>query len=77
MIEANPHFLPKKTKKILFGGSLSATKCHWCKAQARNLSAISPKRNAGFKIISGESPDIMTGQIHLAWSNIVSGESNL
>ena len=45
MIEANPRFLQKKTKKIHFGGSLSATKCYPYKARPRNLSGISPTRN--------------------------------
>ena len=45
MIEANPRVLQKKTKKIHFGGSLSATKCYPYKARPRNLSAISPASN--------------------------------
>ena len=45
MIEANPSLLQKKTKKIHFGGSLSATKCYPYKARPRNLLAIFPARN--------------------------------
>ena len=32
---------------------------------------------SGLEIISGESPDIVTSQIYLGWSHIVSGQSNL
>ena len=32
---------------------------------------------SGLEIISGESPDIVTSQIYLAWSHIISGQSNL
>ena len=45
MIEANPRFLQKKTIKIHFGGSLSATKCYPYRARPRNLSGISTTRN--------------------------------
>ena len=46
MIEVNPRFLQKKTKRTHFGRASSATKsCYPYKSQPRKLSAISPTRN--------------------------------